>query len=734
MGPDTPLPLPAEFSDVNDYVESLLQFATSSWLLQTLCGGVHILDFYTRSPDLYSTILPETWRSCFKNRDIMDILDLLMREDLSQFDSASGEITWRDGPPPPEDLLQYIKDVRRHLLGRDFFNQNGEQSTIARHIAVGMKVKKVHEVDHFARYVDRLTSDIAASGKREITHLVDFGSGQNYLGRALAAPPYSKHLIAVESKQHNIEGAKNMDVLAKLVPKPLVMRNKKEFRAGQKDSKKKKRRKQQSEFDRSSSLDREQSNGLDHQADGTAVSLVSGAGSDVVHRETSNGDTDGPSSDSALDLPLKDFDEEKCESCTPKSTETVTVAETSIADTTTNSLVPSTTTHNHTPEDTYNLQNGGATTKNLQIYTEGHGSVQYVEHIIKDGDLSPVVSQILDPSHVQAGNATHAPKEVEEPSYLTTIPKSTEPNLMVISLHSCGNLVHHGLRSMLLNPAVSAVAMVGCCYNLMTERLGPPTYKLPTLRPNHPRLIETSNACDPHGFPMSERLANYPLPHIPINDSDVDEQPKGVRLNITARMMGVQAPYNWGRADSDLFFTRHFYRSLLQRIFLDRGVVSAPSVDADAVSASGHSSRVNWTPPNGPGPGLSSDGTATPLTIGSLRRFAYKDFVSYVRAAIAKLVAPNSFCTIDPAFIEAKMDGLTDEEIKGYEEEYKERKKELAVMWSLMAFSAGVVEAVVVTDRWLWLKEQDCVDKAWVEPVFEYGLSPRNLVVVGIKK
>jgi hypothetical protein len=202
-------------------------------------------------------------------------------------------------------------------------------------------------------------------------------------------------------------------------------------------------------------------------------------------------------------------------------------------------------------------------------------------------------------------------------------------------------------------------------------------------------------------------------------------------------MMAVQAPFNWGRADSETFFSRHFYRALLQRIFLDRGIVSAP-VDAsnfpDPVSANGHTSHVNWTPPDGRGPGLSSDGTSTPLTIGTLRKFAYADFVSYVRAAEAKLVAPNSFCEVDPNFIKSKMDGLTDDDIRNYEVKYAERKKELSVMWSLMAFSAGVVEAVIVTDRWLWLKEQKEVEHAWVEPVFEYKHSPRNLVVVGIKR
>ncbi|KAJ4377439.1 hypothetical protein N0V83_000264 [Neocucurbitaria cava] len=728
MGPETALPLPAEFSNTDEFVESLLEFATSSWLLQTLCGGVHILDFYTRSPDLYSALLPQSWRDWFRARDIMDILDLLMREDLSQFDikGTSGGPMWRGGSFPPEDLLQYIKDVRRHLLAREFPPRNSglspQKAAIPRHIAMGMKVKKVHEVDNFARYVDRLTTEVAASDKKPITHLVDFGSGQNYLGRALAAPPYSKHIVAVESKQHNIEGAKNMDVLAKLVAKPLVMRNKKEYRAKIGKVKKGKKSEVNGTITASTNDPVESSREVDRKS---ACDANGCASTPTTNHSSNTSQLQGGlqcDDDGCTHLPL----------AKPPTEQPVPVA--SIAD----------------------EQSKATTTTNLQIYNEGHGSVQYVEHIIKDGDLTPVIDQVLDTSRIQDDNMTLTSKVVEEPSDLNAVPKPSEVNAMVISLHSCGNLVHHGLRSMLLNPHISAVAMVGCCYNLVTERLGPPTYKLPTLRPNHPRLVATSNAFDPHGFPMSEKLANYPLPHTPLkpavdgsihSDSNKERtepnddhaQPKGVRLNITARMMAVQAPFNWGREDSELFFTRHFYRALLQRIFLDRGVVSAP-VDADnlvggaAISANGHTSQVNWTPPNGRGPGLSSDGTSTPLTIGTLRKFAYSDFVSYVRAAIGKLVSPNSFCEVDPEFIREKMEGLTDEDIRGYEEGYAERKKELSVMWSLMAFSAGVVESVVVTDRWLWLKEQEEVDCAWVEPVFEYKYSPRNLVVVGIKK
>ncbi|EON63001.1 hypothetical protein W97_02227 [Coniosporium apollinis CBS 100218] len=669
MAPEKPLPLPDQFSDVDEYVDSLLAFGSSSNLLQTLCGGVHILDFFTRTPDLYSLVLPWEWRDWVKSVDMMDFLDLLMREKLDKFDAHASldgserakEDSWRGAPLPPKSLVQYIQNVRRHSLRRDFHTigssskaSASKEPSMARHVAVGMKVKKVHEVDNFARYVDKLTADIAVARDREITHLVDFGSGQNYLGRALASQPYNKRIIAVESKEHNIEGAKNMDVHAKLAPKLKIMRNKKEYRAGLDDAK-----------------------AMKDQSNTREMSLrtknICSNGYFATSTEQSNGTRD--------------------EDSTPSN------------------------------ED-------GAVS---QTQVEGAGSIQYVAHRITDGNLAPVITQIFgepaieSPQSKQSSSTTPSASTDLSPASPTA---STDPSLLVLSLHSCGNLLHHGLRSLLLNPSVHAVAMIGCCYNLMTERLGPPTYKLPSLRPAHPRLDATSNACDPHGFPLSQRLEHYaPLVHSPLTGAPEAATPNtGFRLNITARMMAVQAPQNWGRSDSEAFFTRHFYRALLQRIFLDRGVVTAPTGANDVV---GGRSPAGWS-------GRSSGGQ--PIIIGSLRKRHYGSFVAYVRAAVEKLTA------VDPgvgdaegeraraAFFAEKMAGLEDVEIEAYEARFGERKKELSVVWSLMAFSAEVIEAIIVVDRWLFLREQECVRDAWVEPVFEYGMSPRNLVVVGIKK
>ncbi|RAL62783.1 hypothetical protein DID88_004625 [Monilinia fructigena] len=143
MPPEKPLPYPDDFSTADEYVDSLLHFATTSTIFQTLCGGVHILDFFIREPSLYHKILPEEWRAWLLACPSMDLLDLLMRDDLSlpRDDRA------------PESLIQYIRDIRKHSLLRSVERANLSKTKLPRHVAVGMIPKKVHEVTNFADYV-----------------------------------------------------------------------------------------------------------------------------------------------------------------------------------------------------------------------------------------------------------------------------------------------------------------------------------------------------------------------------------------------------------------------------------------------------------------------------------------------------------------------------------------------------------------------------------------------------
>ncbi|KAL4985087.1 methyltransferase domain-containing protein [Aspergillus falconensis] len=629
------LPLPEGWTDPDAYVDALLSFATSSDLFRHLCGGVHMLDFLTREPDLYTTLLPEDWRQFFEHHNIADIIDLLLRDNIEPMLAAykQGNVAgqeWRDvAVLPPLSLLEFIQQIRRLTLRREFTPHDSGKATIPPRIAVGMKVKKYHEVAHFSKYVNSLCDTVHQERGEKITHIVDFGSGQNYLGRTLASPPYNRNIVAIERRHQFINGANRMDVYAKLAEKKKVrLYNKK--------------------------LDKCKVCGDPGLAVEKLDSQPERTGDDADKEETGN-------------------DEEG-------------VAEISIF----RDIIV-------TPDELGTFPKAGGTVQKSVADTNAktpRGAMDYIEHEIKDGYLEPIIKDVVAPTSQSLAETTDGAENTEQAS---------DANVMVVSLHSCGNLVHHGVRALVLNPSVKAIAMIGCCYNLMTERLGPATYKLPVLRSMHPRLSKDAAAYDPHGFPMSKRLEEYE------HDGGT-----GVKLNITARSMAVQAPYNWGTADAEDFFTRHYYRTLLQRVLVDRGVVPKPSVPKDLYSTE---------PEN-------LEDVGNPLIVGSLRKAAFTSFQAYVRAAVVKL----SRDAVYGQKIKDNMATITDEELDRYATEYWPTKKRLSVTWTLMSFCAAVAEAMIAVDRWQFLREQDCVKECWVEPVFDYGLSPRNLAVIGIKK
>lgn len=602
MIPEHPLPYSSEFRSPDEYIDALLHFTSSSPLFQTLCGGVHILDFFTSEQSLFSSILPPEWHDFLTHCHPNELLDLLVRDDLD------ADLT-RSGRKPPQCFVDYIKNVRRLSLGRSFTPKKQKLPVIPRMVAVGMNPKKVHEVTNFSDYIDRLLEDMAREGD-DITHLVDFGSGQNYLGRTLSSPPYNHHVVAVEGREENIAGAKSLDMVARIAKRPTVLRNKKLYQQL-----------------------------LDSQTPEDQLSVK-------ARRRVAK----------KLELPedyaadLRDWKEIAVDA--------------------------------------------------EYKYEDGKGYIQYVSGKLDNGDLSHVIAKI-DGLNLLGGDQ----QEDEERESLRR-----QQKLMAVSIHSCGNLSHFGIRSLVLNPSIRAVAIVGCCYNLLTERLGPPTYKSPhmrpTLQPLNGKLREDATKFDPEGFPMSQRFVDHE---------------GGIRLNITARMLACQSFSNWTDKESQDFFKRHFFRALLQRVFLDRGVVSKVRHDGDNSSPDAPETPFNMS--------------TNPVIIGSLRKQAYNSFKDYVRAAIHKLMTNTNFQQDYADVIKEKMAGMTDEEIQVYEDTYGPRLNEVSAMWSLMAFSAAVVEAMIVVDRWLFLREHKSIVKhCWVEPVFDYGLSPRNLVVVGIKR
>lgn len=660
MRPKHPLPLAEEWPSIDAYLDTLLTFTTSSDIFRQICGGVHILDFLTREPDLYTSLIPSDWRTFFAAHEIKDILDLLVREDIYALKSQSDNdpsvdntnLTWRGSAFPPPSLVDYIYQIRRLNLVRDFAPPpDFKKGKIPARLAVGMRPKKYHEVENFANYVHDLCTTVEEERGEKVSHIVDFGSGQNYLGRTLASDPYDKHIIAIERKHQFISGASRMDACARIKGSKDMM---------SKDSRRRERRIKEG----ITRPPREPSNEVKSVPRDTNGTLDR----NEVHVDPSENTMDGGGA--PKDTPDTNTDDG-------------------------NSVVDIFGGLDIGPGDLGTHVSHNAHPPKPQL-VKLNGSMNYIEHDIKDGYLEPIIKDVVESPAKTAGEGQ------DHSATSTNDGKPADPRVMVISLHSCGNLLHHGIRSLVLNPSVVSIAMIGCCYNLVTERLGPATYKLPSLRSLHPRLTNTANAFDPHGFPMSKHFETFP------HDSGT-----GVKLNITAREMAMQAPSNWTGEESESFFTRHFYRTLLQRMLVDKNIISRPIIPENIYD---YDSQPDYQ--------------RTPLVVGSLRKHAFTSFTAYVRAAVAKL-------NLDPQFgekVQQSMGDISEEEIDRYATEYREGKKNLAVVWSMMAFSASIAETLILVDRWQFLREHESVKDCWVEPVFDYGLSPRNLAVIGIKK
>ncbi|KAI7856337.1 methyltransferase domain-containing protein [Circinella umbellata] len=182
------------------------------------------------------------------------------------------------------------------------------------------------------------------------------------------------------------------------------------------------------------------------------------------------------------------------------------------------------------------------------------------------------------------------------------------------------------------------------------------------------------------GFPLSKYLK-------------VQQQ---YRMGSTAHMLACQTPCRWSdkREETLSSFEHHFYRALLQYIMVEKGLAQVNS----------------------------------PPVIGRLNK--KKDFLSfpiYVRAALKRLKVPEN--------------SITDNEAETYYAEAKANQvdKQIAILWTVRILLGPILESIILTDRWLYLKEQlaDLPESktkgVWMWPLFDPITSPRNMVIVASK-
>jgi hypothetical protein len=151
-----------------------------------------------------------------------------------------------------------------------------------------------------------------------------------------------------------------------------------------------------------------------------------------------------------------------------------------------------------------------------------------------------------------------------------------------------------------------------------------------------------------------------------------------LNMSTSALITGCQAPTNWTHNPDSLFGRKHWYRAVLEKLLHDKKLV-----DQDQ--------RPVW----------------------GIRNGDLKSFQAYAARALQSLHLSEN---------------ITTEEIAEYEERYRNRTAETAILWTLSVLLCRVVESAIALDRVFFLQEAGL--EADVLPIFDYKESPRNLMIV----
>jgi hypothetical protein len=157
-----------------------------------------------------------------------------------------------------------------------------------------------------------------------------------------------------------------------------------------------------------------------------------------------------------------------------------------------------------------------------------------------------------------------------------------------------------------------------------------------------------------------------------------------LQLSASALVTGCQAPTNWTHTPDSMFGRKFWYRGVLEKLLWDKKLL-----------------------PQGQRP------------VWGIRTGDLVSFSSYAHRAMSSL---KLVLGVD----------ITEQEIGEYEERFKDRKGEIAILQTLSVLLCRVVESIVGFDRVFFLREAGMEDAGW-EMVFEYESSPRNIMVVGRK-
>lgn len=187
--------LPSGYTDIYTYAKDLVAFLHEPLSVQ-ITGGIHVNDAFIY--DAWQN-LPHDWIAWWESLPTpqhaqKDLINALRNTPEARLDDLPGR---------PESLSQWLQRIRSLSLDREQLHLPDQvrHVEIPEVLAQRMTTKKLAEVKAGARYISHICKT------RNITRVIDVGSGQGYLSLTLAAACGVK-VLAIDGSTSQIQGSK----------------------------------------------------------------------------------------------------------------------------------------------------------------------------------------------------------------------------------------------------------------------------------------------------------------------------------------------------------------------------------------------------------------------------------------------------------------------------------------------------------------------------------------------
>ncbi|KAJ4781047.1 S-adenosyl-L-methionine-dependent methyltransferases superfamily protein [Rhynchospora pubera] len=278
--------------------------------------------------------------------------------------------------------------------------------------------------------------------------------------------------------------------------------------------------------------------------------------------------------------------------------------------------------------------------------------------------------------------------------------------LVLAGLHACGDLSVNMLRAFVGCGRAKALVSLGCCYNLLSEEEVDPS-----------SCSEFQEACCiSAGFPMSKGAKLFPL-----------------SLGKSARDLACQSAERWRSLTTEIAlqnFDVHAYRAAFQLVLekhFPEVVKSSPSIGRQGKALrrrrlakllesqieDKHSQAMEY---NEIGAEVTSHDYSDPTE--PVWKEKYGHFKEFCESGLLQLGCGSQLQESDLIEVWGEVQPFTEM---------------IGPFWSLRVALGQVIETYILLDRLLYLQEQGDSINAFLLPLFDPAVSPRNMAVVAMK-